>query len=181
MDEARLVRQLQLKNRGALEKAVHLYTPYVSAVVQRTLGGALPREDMEEAVSDTFLALWTHTENYDGAKGAFLPWLGAIARNRALNKLRGHVPNLPIEEMDLPSTDRPDEETERRDSAAALWGAVEALPHPDDQLFLRYYYFGEKLQDIARDLGLNGQTAKTRLARGRKILKEALTRGGRGI
>ena len=178
MDEARLVRRLQKRDRGALEAAVGRYTPYVSAVVSRTLGAALPREDMEEAVSDTFLALWRHVEGFDPARGAFLPWLGAIARNRALNKLRGREGLVSLDDMELAAPDRLEEQVVDRDAAQALWAAVEGLGPPDDQLFLRYYYHGEKLGDIARALGMNGQTAKTRLARGRKKLKEILTRGG---
>ena len=179
MDEARLIRKLRSRDRGALEHAIRQYTPYVSAVVHRTLGDALPREDMEEAVSDAFLALWAHAGDYDGEKGPFLPWLGAIARNKALNKLRAREPALPLGD-DVAAPDRPDEEAERRDSAAELWRAVEALPPPDDALFLRYYYYGEKLKDIAKALGMNGQTAKTHLARGRAKLRELLTKGEDG-
>ena len=66
-------------------------------------------------------------------------------------------------------------EAERREWAARLWDAVEGLDEPDRTLFLRYYYYGDKLKDIARALGL---TAKQRLFRGRKALRDTLTKGG---
>ena len=62
--------------------------------------------------------------------------------------------------------------------AHALRQAVEGLPPPDDQLVLRFYYEGEKLKDVARDLGLSVPAAKSRLCRARKKLKEILTEGG---
>ena len=69
-------------------------------------------------------------------------------------------------------------EAERREWAARLWDAVEGLDEPDRTLFLRYYYCGDKLKDIARALGLTQTAAKQRLFRGRKALRDTLTIGG---
>ncbi len=55
---------------------------------------------------------------------------------------------------------------------------MEGLDEPDRTLFLRYYYHGDKLKDIARALGLTQAAAKQRLFRGRKALRETLTKGG---
>ena len=59
-----------------------------------------------------------------------------------------------------------------------LWDAVEGLNEPDGTLFLRYYHYGDKLKDIARALGLTQAAAKQRLFRGRKALRDILTKGG---
>ena len=72
----------------------------------------------------------------------------------------------------------PQAEAERREWAARLWDAVEGLDEPDRTLFLRYYYCGDKLKDIARALGLTQTAAKQRLFRGRKTLRDTLTKGG---
>src|SRR5205814_10299417 len=42
----------------------------------------------EEVVQDIFLQLWRNASRYDGSRGPFLPWLLALARNRALDQLR---------------------------------------------------------------------------------------------
>ena len=52
------------------------------------------------------------------------------------------------------------------------------MDEPDRTLFLRYYWYGDRLKDVARDLKLNLSTAKSRLLRGRKALREVLTKGG---
>ena len=72
----------------------------------------------------------------------------------------------------------PQAEAERREWAARLWDAVEGLDEPDRTLFLRYYYCGDKLKDIARALGLTQTAAKQRLFRGGKALRDTLTKGG---
>ena len=62
--------------------------------------------------------------------------------------------------------------------AARSAGLLEGLDEPDRTLFLRYYYCGDKLKDIARALGLTQTAAKQRLFRGRKALRDTLTKGG---
>ena len=87
------------------------------------------------------------------------------------------LPPLP-EDAAAPGGADPQAEAERREWAARLWDAVEGLDEPDRTLFLRYYYCGDKLKDIARALGLTQTAAKQRLFRGRKALRDTLTKGG---
>ena len=42
----------------------------------------------EEVVQDVFLQLWRNAKQYDVSRGPFVPWLLAMARNRALDQLR---------------------------------------------------------------------------------------------
>lgn len=178
MDERALTRKLNRRSRSALEQAVRQFTPYVSAVLRGVLSGWACKEDLEELSADVFLALWSHAEELDPEQG-LRPWLGAVARNRARDWLRRRreLSPLPEEARADPAYD-PEPLAERRELAARLWAAVEALPEPDRTLFLRYYYDGEKLKEVARDLGLGLSAAKQRLFRGRKTLKTMLTEGG---
>ena len=56
MEDSALIRKLQKGNTGALDALIRRYTPYVSACAYRVMG-SLPREELEEAVADTFVAL----------------------------------------------------------------------------------------------------------------------------
>ena len=127
----------------------------------RVLAGQGAREDVEELTADVFLALWAHAGELNPEQG-LRPWLGTVARNRAASSGGAD----------------PQAEAERREWAARLWDAVEGLDEPDRTLFLRYYYYGDKLKDIARALGLTQTAAKQRLFRGRKALRDTLTKGG---
>ena len=49
----------------------------------RVLAGRGAREDVEELTADVFLALWAHAGELDPEQG-LRPWLGAVARNRAM-------------------------------------------------------------------------------------------------
>lgn len=176
MDERKLAKKLNGHSRGALDQAVGRYTPYVSAVILRTLSGRACREDVEELCADVFVALWTHADTLDPEQG-IRPWLAAVAKNRATDWLRCHRPSGPIPEDAPDPSPGPEELAQRREQSARLWAAVDALSEPDRTLFLRYYYEGDKLKTVAAELGLSETAAKQRLFRGRKALKAALQEG----
>ena len=178
LDEVTLAKKLRQGSRLALERAIDRFTPYVSAVVVRVLAGRGTREDVEELTADVFLALWAHAGELEPEQG-LRPWLGAVARNKAADWLRTHREAVPLpENAAAPGGVDPQGEAERREWAARLWDAVEGLDEPDRTLFLRYYHYGDKLKDIARALGLTQTAAKQRLFRGRKVLRDILTKGG---
>ena len=176
MNESKLVKKLNQRSRSALDHAISRYTPYVGAVIVRTLAGRACREDVEELCADVFVALWTHADTLDLEQGV-RPWLAAVARNRATDWLRRQRPSVPIPEDAPDPAPGPEELAQRRDQSARLWAAVEALEEPDRTLFIRYYYEGDKLKTIAAELGLTQTAAKQRLFRGRKALKAALRKG----
>ena len=177
MNDKKLAQRLKRGDRLALNRVMDAYTGYLSAVVWRALGPAATAEDVEEIVSDTFLALWSRRDSLDPEQG-LKSWLAAVARNRAVDRLRAAPPPPLSLDDETAGGKSPEEELERRMFADALRRAVEGLPPPDDQLVLRFYYEEEKLKDIARDLGLSVPAAKSRLCRARRKLKEILIKGG---
>lgn len=176
MNESTLVKKLNRRSRSALDQAVSRYTPYVSAVILRTLAGRACREDVEELCADVFVVLWTHADALDPEQG-LRPWLAAVAKNKATDWLRRSRPSGPISE-DVPDpSPGPEELAQRREQSARLWAAVDALEEPDRTLFVRYYYEEDKLKTIAAELGMSQTAAKQRLFRGRKALRAALQEG----
>lgn len=178
MNEKKLAQRLKRGDRLALDNAMDIFTPYLSVVVWNTMGPAASAPDVEEIVSDAFLALWLHRDGLNPEQG-LKAWLAAAARNKAIDRMRAAPPApLPLEDAGAAGGPNPEEELERRMFADALLRAVEALAPPDDQLVLRFYYEEERLKDIAADLGLSVPAAKSRLCRARHKLKKILTKGG---
>lgn len=83
--DAALVRRLLQRDVSAFEELYDRHSRLVYALVLRILQQATTAE---EVVQDVFLQLWRNTTQYDGSRGPFVPWLLAIARNRALDQLR---------------------------------------------------------------------------------------------
>ena len=178
MNEAKLTRRLQRGDRLALNQAMDVYTAYLSTVAWRAMGPEATPEDVEEVVSDAFLALWRNRDRLRPEQGV-KSWLAAVTRNAAIDRLRKAPPApLPLDDVEASGGPDLEEELEQRMFADTLRQAVEALGPPDDQLVIRFYYEGEKLKDVAADLGLSIPTAKTRLYRARQKLKDQLIKGG---
>ena len=179
MDERALVKKLNRGSRSALDTAVERFTPYVSAVILRPLAGRACREDVEELCADVFVALWSHAHQLDPEQG-LRPWLAAVARNKAKNRLRQISQTLPLEEdaLDIPGPDDPPGEYERAVERQQVRQAVDSLPGPDREIFLRHYYYAQTVAEIADRMEMNQSTVKTKLRRGRMKLKDILTREG---
>lgn len=177
MTERQLVKELARGELSALEALIRQYTPYVSSVAARILRGR--QADVEELTADVFLAAW---ENRDRLRpGKVKGYLGAIARNRAFNRLRADRQNLPLEDdVLLLETDGPEKELDRRETARIVNEALSRLDRPQRELFVRHYYYGQTVQEAALAMGVNQSTAKTWLRRGRETLKTILKKEGYG-
>ncbi len=129
-------------------------------------------QDAEEVVSDVFLAAWDHRNHLQ--EGKIKAWLGTVARNKAKNKLRTRRHTLPLEEEILEV--QIDPTLEDRERSALVRHAVDSLGEPDREIFLRHYFYIEKVSRIAQTLGMSETAVKSRLRRGRMKLKSVLER-----
>lgn len=176
MKEEVILRKMRQGDPEALEALMDRYIPYVSAVVWNILREAMPKEDVEEVVSDVFLAAWEQAA--DLKPGFVKQWLGAVARNKAKNRLRLMGRDLPLEEdvLEIPDESTPVTKTERAEERRQVRRAVNELGEPDREIFLRHYFFAQTVAEIGMCMHLNESTIKTKLRRGRMRLKEKLTR-----
>ena len=178
MTEDKLLNGLKRGRRGYLEKAIEVYTPYVSVIVYNVIGAAMTKEDIEEVISDTFVLLWKSASALDSDKGTLRTYLGAIARNCAKKKLRELYICGGLDE-NIPSADDPTYKTEADEEREALLELIHSLGEPDSEIFLRHYWYGERVSQIAAAIGINKSTITTKLQRGRKRLKEILEKEAR--
>jgi len=176
MTEEQILRKMRKADPSGLEALMDRYIPYVSAIVWNILRQHMPKEDAEEVVSDVFLAAW---EQASDLKPRYVKqWLGAVARNKAKNRLRLMGHDLPLEEdvLELPDEYTPVTKTERAEERRQVRRAVNSLGEPDREIFLRHYFFGQTVAEIGIGMHLNESTIKTKLRRGRQKLKEMLMR-----
>ena len=176
MSEETILRKMRDRDPAGLEALMDRYLPYVSAVVWNILRGSMSAEDGEETASDVFLAAWEQAGEL--RPGHVKAWLGAVARHKAKNKLRQAGRTLPLEDdvLDIPGPGDPAGELEQAEERALVRRAVFSLPEPEQEIFLRQYYYVQSVKEIAAAMELNESTIKTKLRRGRFKLKELLTK-----
>ena len=173
MNESKLLRQLKQGSTAALSEIIELYTPYVYAIASNVMAASLPAEDIEEAVSDCFAALWYNRDSVESGK--LRGYLAAVVRNRALSALRAKHMESPLEDdlMDI-TVSGPEKDVLMLELSDIAREAVDSLGEPDREIFQRHYFLYQKTGEIASALDMNGATVRTRLARGRERLRKYL-------
>lgn len=173
-EETKLLAGLKAGRLSSLEKAVKQYTPYVNVVIYNAARGALCREDVEEIAADSFVQLWRSADKLDESRGTLKAYLAAVTRNLTLNHLRGQKPAQEIP-FDLPSPNAlPEDALIAGENYDRLYSEIMALGEPDNEIFLRFYCYDEKIKRIAAAMDMPAATVKTKLRRGRAKLAERL-------
>jgi RNA polymerase sigma-70 factor (ECF subfamily) len=126
----------------------------------------------EDCVQDAFLRVWRRAERYDQSRGAARPWFLRLVRNLVIDQLRarGSRDRAEIRSVkatdDAPPPERPDEAAARRERAACVREALDALP-PDQRRVIEIAYFeGLSHTEIAARENTPLGTVKTRIRDG---------------
>ena len=165
---------LDLMRRGdeaGLQWIIRRYTPYVSSIVLGIVRDRLTAQDAEEITADAFMDLWRYRDRLPEKK--LKSYLGSIARNRAIDRLRKVEQEQPLlyDELTV-EADTPEREVLVRESRQLLLHFLDAMKPDDREIFLRYYYFYENTPSIARHMGMNPDVVRQRLSRGREHLRK---------
>src|SRR4029079_7224057 len=126
-DDAGVVLEMAGGSEAALEA---LYDRHATAIFAAVYRMTSDRGTAEEVVQETFLTLWNRAETFDPMSGSLASWLHAIARNRAIDRLRaiGRPPAM----VGLGALRAPDEDTNQALERLAARGTVVAGSAPTD-------------------------------------------------
>ena len=159
---------------------VRAYEKRVFAVTRRLCADP---SDAEEAAQDAFLAVWQGLPGFRG-EASFSTWLYRLTVNACTDILRRRQRRSgrdgPLEEAEtLPGREpSPQETVERRELRAALEAGLRQLPEEYREALvlreLRQLSYGE----IAAATGVELGTVKSRISRGRGLLRKFLTESG---
>lgn len=160
-------------DQQAFGQIIGKYTAYVGTIVWNIVQGTLTKADAEEVVADVFYILWCHADKVQ--PGKLKGYLSVIARRRSLNAIRKGKRELSLEEKQFGISEHdPETEIIQREEYGVLRQTINEMPEPDRTIFIRYYYFGRKTSDIAREIGISVSTVQTKLWRGREKLRRKL-------
>ena len=175
--DAMLVHQLLQRDVDAFEQLYDRHSRIVYALVLRIVQQA---STAEEVVQDVFLQLWRNARRYDTRRGPFVPWLMAVARNRALDHLRlkserqrrreDQTEELPPV-IDFPQFEKALDEKRRAERVRAVMGSL----NPQQKKAIELAYFeGLSHTEIAETLKEPLGTVKSWIRNGLLRLKEGL-------
>lgn len=177
--EEHLLHRIQRGDTGALEEAIGQYGGYVYTVVQSWSRDSLPREDMEELTADVFVTLWQKA--VQSTPGHLRGWLGTVARNKTVDRLRKRGVTVPLEEEYFTAPDDLWNRLQMQERQRLVREALNVMEVQDREIFIRYYDWDQPMKAIAAEMELGESAVKMRLHRGRKQLKQYLTERGIAI
>ena len=172
---------------GAMRTCIDQYMGLVWRLAQRILPNPA---DIEDAVQDVFIALWTHCDRFDPAAGNEVGFVAMIARRRLIDRGRSHLRRVRREHAAAESQQAaanehasgsaaPDDNLKSlllAEEVERVRAAVDTLPPAQRDLLLQAVREGATHQQLADQSGLPLGTVKTHIRRGlirvRAILEE---------
>ncbi len=176
MEDQNIIRLLFDRAEEALAALAHKYGPGVTRLARNLLPSL---QDAEEAVSDTWLALWNAIP--PARPEPLAPYIYRTCRNIALKRRRHQTAQkrsayeVSLEELDQAlAGPNLEDAVFARAVGLAMDRWLDTLSRENRVLFLRRYWFGDSIGHIAALTGLRENTVSVRLARLRGKLKDYL-------
>jgi RNA polymerase sigma-70 factor (ECF subfamily) len=157
--DAELLVRVAGRDRDAFEI---LYRRYVRSVFGLALRRLRDRQRAEDAVQETFTAVWRSAHSYRPERGAAAPWLYAVARNAIVDRLR--MKSEPPSEIPETASGDPGP-PDRAESSFVAWRvhrALEELPEKEREVVELAYWSELSQSEVADYLHIPLGTVKTR-------------------
>lgn len=182
MDDHAIVELYHRREERAIAETDQKYGGLCRSIALRLLGD---REDAEECVNDTWHAAWNRMPpDWPRSLGAFL---GRITRNLSISRWRREHAQKRYDGVELllseledcvPAPGTVEETLERRQLGWAISGWLDGLEEGDRRIFLRRYWYGDPVKELAAEAGQGANALAQRLLRLRKGLRAFLESEG---
>ena len=186
MEDTKIIDLYFARDEQAVTETDKKYGSYCFSLANAILPN---RQDAEEAVSDTYWKTWNAIPPKRPA--VLKLFLAKITRNTAFTRWRqlsaqkrgGGELELALEELNecIASGATVEDAINGRELAVTIRSFLDTLPHREQDIFLRRYFFVEESGAIARRYGMKQATVLRTLSRTRSRLKEFLKQEGYAV
>jgi len=181
MEDQKIIKLLFQRAESAIDALSQKFGKRLMSIAMNILG---VYQDAEESVNDTYLAVWNAVppKKPDPLAG----FVYATGRNISLDRLKYNTAEKRDSRYDVSVDELAscipapalEEAVDARELGFAINRFLGTMNADNRALFLRRYWFGDSVQEIARDLGLRENAASVRLGRIRMQLREYLIKEG---
>lgn len=173
ISDGELVKRAQLGDADAFDKLIAHHQERVFALAYRMLANA---DDAADVQQETFVQAWRNLRKFR-RNAAFSTWLHRITVNLCLShrRRRQTEPLEPYMQESIPSSEPCGVAClQRAEMRARVRQAITSLPPHYRVLIVLRDMEERPFDEIAQILSCSVQSARTRLARARKLLREKL-------
>ena len=182
MDDKQIIELYFERNEQAIKETQNKYGAFCHRIAMNILG---IYEDAEECVNDTYYSVWKQIP--PTVPEVFKVYIGRIARNLSISRFRAMRAKKRYSSMEImlselndcvPSSSNVEQTIEVMQLSAYISEWLDSLPEEDQALFVRRYWFGDEVQELAKKCGITAAKMAQRMLRLRKSLKAALEQKG---
>ena len=181
MEDKQIIRLLFARAEQALEVLAQRFGP---RLLQTAINILRSHRNAEECVNDTYLTVWNSIPPKEPEPLAGFVY--KIGRNLALKRLRDDTAqkrdsryDLSLEELaNCIGSASVDDVVSARALGLAIDRFLDTISRDSRVIFLRRYWFGDGVKDIARILGYSESAVSVRLNRTRNKLRAYLKKEG---
>lgn len=181
MEDKKIIKLLFARAENAIKELSARFGKQLYRIAFNILGNQL---DAEECTNDTYFALWNAIPPV--SPNPLAPYVYRTGRNTALKRLhrdtaqkRDSRYDVSLEELNecLPGEDV-EQVIDARELGQIIDRFLASKSRENRYIFIRRYWFGDSVKDIARTLKMQEPTVSVRLNRIRNGLKEHLRKEG---
>jgi RNA polymerase sigma-70 factor (ECF subfamily) len=163
-------------DRAALQTVYRLTSAKLFGVALRILG---ERSEAEDVLQEVYVTVWRKAADFDAGRASPITWLIAIARNRAIDRLRATKQSRRMEPIDAAaevadSAAIADRALESAQDHARLHGCLEGLASHERAALRGAYFDGNTYEDLAARMSVPLGTMKSWIRRAMIKLKSCL-------
>ncbi len=182
MDDKQIIELYFERNEQAIKETQDKYGAFCHRIAMNILG---IHEDAEECVNDTYYSVWKQIP--PTVPEVFKVYLGRITRNLSISRFRAMRAKKRYSSMEImlselndcvPSSSNVEQTIEVMQLSDYISEWLDSLPEEDCALFVRRYWFGDEVQELAKKCGITAANMAQRMLRLRKSLKAALEQKG---
>lgn len=182
MEDAQIIDMYWLRDEYAIQATDDKYGAFCHRIAMNILHSF---QDSEECVSDTYGRCWDTMP--PRRPGSLRAYLGTIIRNLSISRYRaaraqkrfGGAEVLLSELQDcVPAPENVQRTLEAAELGERISQWLEELAPEDRALFVRRYWSGEAVKDLAREAGARPNAVTKRLLRLRESLRRTLEKEG---
>ncbi|MGH9811078.1 MAG: sigma-70 family RNA polymerase sigma factor [Terriglobia bacterium] len=165
-------------DRAALQTVYRLTSAKLFGVALRILG---TQTEAEDVLQEVYVTVWRKAADFDPARASPMTWLIAIARNRAIDRLRASRQSRRMEPIDAASdvadkAPSADIALESAQSNAKLHGCLDELAAHEKAALRGAFFDGNTYEELAERMDVPLGTMKSWIRRAMIKLKSCLER-----
>ena len=170
-----------VKGKLDIDKLIDNFYGYVYIIAKNGISVFITNEDMEEIISDVFVAIWKNSINLSYTTD-IKHYLAGITKNVIKNKYRDTETNFSISDYEekLINNYSLENKTEENEQNTIISNTLKTLKPDEYKIFILYYYNSKSVKEIAKELNFSTSNIKTILHRVRNKIKRNLEDGGYG-